>query len=200
MKFFLALLASLMAAPALAQTAAPAQATPARPLDPALLNLYVGPANDTLTDLNKAHRSEREIADWVSDIVATSLQFQAGQTNTKLLAVKPNFTDSGYKAYLTFLGSQPFAAALRDQTLSLNSAVNATPLLIGQGASGGRFAWAYEMPVIMTPKGQKSLKPVTVRIQIGRNAKGAAPHGVLIENWTVYQENVQNPDSGSQKP
>lgn len=200
MKYILtAILATILSAPAMAQTATPAPA-PAPALNQDWLNMYVGPTEDTLTDLQKAHRSLREISDWVSETIADCLQFSPGRTNEKLLSVKPDFTDAGYKAYLAFLGSQPFAADLRGQTLKLITIVNDSPLLIGQGASGGRYAWMFEMPVIMTAQNQQAAKPVILRIQVGRRAGAPAPHGIVIENWQVFEENVQNPPEPTPAP
>jgi len=181
MKTALLILGLLAATPALAQD------------NKEYLDMYQGYAGDTQTEIQKAHRSVREMEEWVSDTVANALLFQTGKVNTKLAAMKPLFSETGYKAYLNFLATQPFSANLRAQTLSLSTIVNNTPLLIGQGASGGRYAWAFELPVIMTPSGGTPSEPVILRIQIGRAANAPAPDGVVIENWQVYNEPVQNP-------
>ncbi|HEY8964037.1 MAG TPA: DotI/IcmL family type IV secretion protein, partial [Alphaproteobacteria bacterium] len=170
MRLFIFAFALLIPVSALAQTAPVQPQT--RDLTNELMNLYVGPKDDSLVELEKAHRSTREISDWVSDIVASSLQFEVGKTNEKLLAVKKNFSDAGYKSYLAFLSAQSFSEALRAQKLKLSTVVNGSPLLIGQGSSGGRYAWAFEMPVIMTAQGQKAGQPINLRLQIGRSVNG----------------------------
>lgn len=198
MRKLLTLLLVLAATPALAQNAQQQQPR-ISPKTQEILDLYVGPTGETLSSLSKAHRSVREISDWTFDAVADALDFKAGASNSKLLAVKPKFSEGGYKAYLAFLGAQPFAQALQAQQLSLSAIVNASPILIGQGATNGRYAWMFEMPIIMTANGVPGA-PTVIRIQVGRNALGPEPHGVLIENWQVRQEDVQNPDKGSQVP
>lgn len=158
-----------------------------------LLEMYKPYEADTLTDLTKSHRSVREVSEWLSSMVADSLIFRPGTTREKLEKIRPYFTESGYQAYMRFLGTTSYADLLRNDTLNLSTIVNNTPLLIGQGTSGGRHAWAFELPVIMTPLGSNAVRPITLRIQLGRAANAPDPHNVLIENWQIFEEVSQNP-------
>lgn len=165
-----------------------------------LLNMYQGYAGDTQTSLDKAHRGVDEMGAWLSETVADALNFPAGSSNRKLSALRPQFSDQGYQSYVNFLADMGFADALQKQTLTLSSVVNSAPLLIGQGSSAGRYAWAYEMKVLLTANLAPGQPPVTrdttVRIQVGRSAKGPAPNGVLIESWQEFKEAPPADSSG----
>lgn len=171
-------------------------ATPAYAADD-LLGMYQSYDGDSQAALTSPHRSASELGNWLSDTVADALMFNPKDATRKLAAVRTDFSEQGYKAYLAFLSDQGFSAALQNQTLQLSTIVNSTPLLIGQGASAGRFAWAFEVPVVMTV-GQSGVQPqsrnVTLRIQIGRSASGPAPNGVVVESWQVFQEGSGQPN------
>lgn len=166
--------------------------------------IYQGYAGDTQTALISPHRGIAELGGWLSNIVADALIFTPGHTADKLNAIRPYFSMQGYKAYTAFLTQMGFAPMIQAQTLSLTSIVNHTPLLIGQGVSVGRYAWAYEMPVVLslvTPgKTEPVSHTVTLRVQIGRTNQAPAPNYVLIENWQEYKEPSPPPKDTSGKP
>ncbi|MBU6235944.1 MAG: DotI/IcmL family type IV secretion protein [Alphaproteobacteria bacterium] len=158
-----------------------------------LLGMYQGYAGDSQLALDQPHRSHAELEDWVSDTVASALTYSSGKTQQKIAELRPLFTEAGFKAYMDFLTSLGFAQDIQAQTLNLSAIVNNAPVLIGQGASSGRYAWAYEMPVVMSTgepvEGAPQVtKNVTIRLQIGRSAKGVEPHGLLVENWVEKKE------------
>lgn len=154
-----------------------------------LMAIYKTYAGDTNVTLSKAHRSQTELAEWLSDTTASALAFVPGKTTEKLLALRPLFSEAGYKNYIDFLTAMGFAPAIESKSLMLNGIVDSAPLLIAQGNSTGRYAWAYEVPVVLSTNGKPGEPPVsksvTLRIQFGRSAKGAPPHGLLIESWQV---------------
>ncbi|NBX65474.1 MAG: hypothetical protein EBQ96_00540 [Proteobacteria bacterium] len=157
-----------------------------------LMAIYKTYDGDTHVTLDKAHRSHAELAEWISDAAAGVLAFTPGKTSEKLLEIRPLFSESGYKAYIDFMTSMGLAPAIENKTLSMMGIVDSAPLLIAQGASTGRYAWAYEVPVVLSINGKPGEAPVTrsvtLRIQFGRSAKGVPPHGVLIENWQMLTE------------
>ncbi len=157
-----------------------------------LLGMYQGYSGDTQVGIDQPHRSLSELADWISDTTANALLYVPGKTSQKLAAVRPLFSEQGYKAYTDFLAAQGYGPSVQAQTLSMSTIVNNAPLLIGQGASAGRYAWAFEVPVVMTvstdPRVAPNSRKVVLRIQFGRSPQGAPPHGLLIENWQIFDE------------
>jgi len=157
-----------------------------------LLGMYQGYSADSQVGVDQPHRSLSELADWISDTTANALLYVPGKTSQKLAAIRPLFSEQGYKAYTDFLAAQGYGQSAQAQTLSMSTIVNNAPLLIGQGASAGRYAWAFEVPVVMTtstdPRVAPNSRKVVLRIQFGRSPQGAPPHGLLIENWQVFDE------------
>lgn len=165
-----------------------------------LMNMYQGYASDTLAKLDTPHRSATELGVWLSDRVADALLFAPRDTNRKLTSLRPYFSDQGYSAYLAFLAAHGYGDKLKAQTLNLSAIVNNEPMLIGQGASAGRYAWAFEMPVVISGDGTN--KSMVLRIQLGRSAKAQPPMGVWIENWQEFKEPAEAAptESGGQVP
>lgn len=180
MKYFLMMLCvlGLMAAPARAAED--------------LMAIYKTYEGDTNVGLDKAHRSQSELIEWLTETTASALAFAPGKTAEKLLVLRPLFSEAGYKAYTDFLTALGFGPALESKTLALGAIVDSAPLLIAQGNSTGRYAWAYEVPVVLSMPGKPgepvASKSITLRIQFGRSAKGVPPHGVLIENWQLLNK------------
>lgn len=154
-----------------------------------LLGMYKGYTGDSQTALTSPHRGIGELGTWLSDKVADDLQFSSGRATAKLTIIKADFSDAGYQSYLKFLNDMNFTFALRNQSLNLSSIVTSAPVLIGQGASRGRYAWLYEMPVVLTMGGQQPVsKETTIRVQLGRSAKATNDMGVLIESFSEYKD------------
>ncbi len=169
-----------------------------------LLNMYQGYSGDSQLALDRPHRSASELSDWISETAANALLFTPGQSVTKLNQLRPLFTAQGYTSYLNFLASKGLIDPLKTQTLSLSTIVSNAPLLIGQGASAGRYAWAFEVPVVLSVGRPATNTPAILRIQFGRAANGAKPHGLLIENWQEYNaeaaSGTQPAQDGGQPP
>jgi hypothetical protein len=118
------------------------------------------------------------MSSWLSDFVASALFYTPGQTAEKLAEIKPAFTPEAFQQYVAFMTDSGFSDAIRNQTLKLAAVVETAPVLVGRGASGGRYAWVFEVPVVALDR-----RTATLRIRVGRAVNGIAPHGVLIESW-----------------
>lgn len=165
-----------------------------------LLGMYKGYEADSQAALTQPHRGVSELSDWISDSAADALQFAPGKAAAKLVSIKPNFTEAGYQSYMAFLNGMGLTFSLQNQSLKLTSLVTAAPVLIGQGASGGRYVWVYELPVIMTIGGQTAVnKEATIRIQIGRAASATNDAQVLIESWAEYKDPNAKPAEGAEE-
>ncbi len=169
-----------------------------------LMAIYQTYQGDSQMALDQPHRGVGELSDWISDVAADALVYVPGKSSEKLAALRPLFSDNGYKAYMDFMTAMGFATAIAGQTLSTSTIVNTAPLLIGQGASAGRYAWAFEVPVVVTMASVGAEPPVskkvTLRIQFGRSAKAGGPHGVLIESWQEFKEEATPAPEASGQP
>ncbi|MCB1537965.1 MAG: DotI/IcmL/TraM family protein [Rhodospirillales bacterium] len=153
----------------------------------ALYSPYTG---DSTMALDQPHRTVTEIGSWVSEIVGTVLKFASGNTGRHLTVIRPYFTDQGYAGFAGFLNAQGFGDAIAKQTLGMDATPDAAPTLLGQGASNGAYAWAFEVPLTLVVSSVPGKPPVnrdvTIRIQVTRSPKGADPHGVLIDSWAAF--------------
>ncbi len=175
-----------------------------------LQKLYSPYAADSQSALDQPHRSAEEIGRWVSEMVGMALEFKPGSAGKHLLETRPYFSDQGYAAFAAFLNNLSLGDALQKQTLTMDAIANTEPTPIGQGANAGRYAWAFEMPVVLSiatkPGQQPATRSVVLRIQVGRSPKGADPHGTLIENWqefkepAVYTDKPTDSQGGGQSP
>ncbi len=168
-----------------------------------LNSIYKGYSADTAL-MTQPHRGVNELGTWLSETAAGALQFRPGKANEKLTEIRPLFTEEGFKSYIEFLTYLGLYDAVQKQTLQMSSIINSAPLLIGQGASAGRYAWAYEMQATLSaagPSGAEQSKAITLRIQIGRSPTANNPMGVLIESWQVFVDkpaSAGTPNAGGQ--
>lgn len=167
-----------------------------------LMGMYQGYAADTNTPLDQPHRSHEELSQWVSETVADALIFTTGSVRPKLAQIRPEFSDAAWSGYMDFLKSTGYSDLLVSEKLSLNSIVKNEPVIVAQGSSAGRYAWVFEMPVVMTPPVPDGVvvesKTATLRMQIGRSAQGVPPHGLIIESWQVLPEPKPTQESSGQ--
>ncbi len=159
-----------------------------------LLGMFAGDRPERRLTMADPHRSLREMGVWASNQAAEALQIEPGQAQKTLARNRAVFTPAGFGAYMKFLQSLPFAAALQQDKLEMTSVVDAQPLLVGQASTNGRYVWVYELPVLVTavdhsrPGSAPRSKDITLRIQIGRSAAAKNDVGVLIENWGEFVE------------
>lgn len=145
------------------------------------------------TPLEKPHRLDAEITNWAEAVTAKALNFSSDDYNVDLQNSSLLFDASGRDQYTVFLREQNMLKVLQTGKYQIRSYVKDTPLLLNEGAVGGRYRWLYRVPVMVSymPRGLRSyedVKPINrdlqIDLQIGRKTLEEAEQGIQIERWS----------------
>ncbi len=145
--------------------------------------------------LNLPHRSDKQIASWLTGTVADTLTFDKIDPQDDYNEIRKFFDDKGWQQFNDYLVESKVQAVLDSRRYSLRSFVEEPPLLINKGEVSGVYKWLYEVPVMVTylAAGQTKYdgakqEPVTqtiiVKLQIARTGNPDDGDGLVIESWS----------------
>ncbi len=144
--------------------------------------------------LDKPHRNDALIGEWVATIVTESLATNNREFEAHLRTVRPHFTTAGFENFRQFMMSEDIQELLKARNLEMHNFVKDRPFLLNSAALQGRYRWLFEIPVVLTflppdvhdYKRQKPLnKEYTFHIQVGRAGEGHQDIDILIERWDI---------------
>jgi len=145
--------------------------------------------------IEMAHRNEKQVADWVMNVLSDVLTFEDPDVKADYLRKKVFFSANGEKQFSQFLQDNKLYDALKTRRYVLRAFVNGKPSVVNQGAIGGRYRWLFKAPVMISIMEARSndytkLSDVAsqegvVQIQVGRIKKTSAenPEGMVVESW-----------------
>lgn len=143
-------------------------------------------------DLDKPHRDNASIRDWVVTAVSEAMMFESADSQADLAAHKASFDASGWKEYNAFLEEKGITKVLQTKRFQVRSFVEDVPLILNEGAVGGSYRWLFEVPVMVSYlerdlQSYKNVEPVNqhmvVTVQVGRKKDAGNAEGILIEHW-----------------
>lgn len=150
--------------------------------------------------LELPHRSTNEISDWLVTAASESMTFQSGDYSKDLAATAVYFDEGGRKQFEDFLAQNNILKVLETGKYHVRSFVKETPLLLNEGAVGGRYRWLFEVPLMLSymdransdykSKAQPVNQLVKLTVQIGRSDKPLGGPNVVIERWFGKAENI----------
>lgn len=152
--------------------------------------------------LDRPHRSDKELGEWLMQAVAQTLSFDSTTFHTQLPELANGFSPAGIEQFKAWATDSGVLAALETNGMQLNGFVIDTPFLLNQGAISGRFRWLYEVPVMISfvPRGTRQNAPgetaqsnrLLVTLQLGRRENSILEHGIQIESWAVRNYDRKN--------
>lgn len=157
--------------------------------EPSIAEEHAGP-------LTQQHLSEREVADYLNEIIAESLSFTPQNYQATIRTVARHFTPSAYKQYQSYLEKVGFERLLR-QGYKSGAFLERPPLKLNALVHNGAYKWLFEVPVTVTflPAGANTYdggaaaKPqnqrFTLRAQFTRVEDRNDPARIQIEIWDV---------------
>ncbi len=143
--------------------------------------------------LEKAHRTESEIASWASEIVSEAMSFKASEYSTQAEEIKINFTDDAFKQYQNYLVSSGIFKAIKQQNIRISTFVYEQPLLLNNMTIDEVYRWLYQIPMTVSfiPNTEKYdnetvvTRDLTLQIQIKRADLTGDRDAVQIESWQI---------------
>lgn len=145
--------------------------------------------------LNQPNMSVEEVSAWMVNAVQVAYSYDFMNYRKQLQSAQKYFTDYGWRQYLKGLESSNNLLALTGHKMVVSAKVVAKPKLVIQGMMGNRYAWKFEMPMLVTyleppyeDKGKFS-NPLVVTVTIIRQKLLESDHGLgivqLIANLAV---------------
>lgn len=148
----------------------------------------------TRENIDQRHRSERQIALWVTEKVANALSFKPGNPNRQFRKIQPFFTKKAYQSYRRSLRQRRLLSSVRNRGLRMNALVEDDPFLVEEGSKQGVYKWRFDVPVMISfiDRGaekagnrQAMSQKVNVRVQVTRKKGRDKMQGVVIERWRI---------------
>lgn len=119
----------------------------------------VGPryfATDTLGRLinvipvNKPNMSTEDVARWTINAIEKSNSYNYVNYRRQLQDVQGYFTSYGWRKFMAAIKSNNNLVALTDRKMIFEARVINNPKVVAEGILGGKYAWKFEMPMLVT--------------------------------------------------
>jgi hypothetical protein len=149
------------------------------------------PSNQTVP-LHLSHRSDRDIAEWVTTAVSEVITFTEADSDVEMKEHKAHFDANGWKEFEQFLNETNIIKVVESDRYQLRSYVKGTPLLLNEGAVAKRYRWLYEVnaDISYLERNVSDYKDVVpqnrtlkIMVQIGRSKDAENEIGLLLERW-----------------
>jgi intracellular multiplication protein IcmL len=155
--------------------------------------------------LSQPNMSLDEVTNWVVNAVQVTYSYDFVNYRKQLQGSQKYFTDYGWRQYMKGLEVSNNLLALTEHKMIVSAKVVAKPKLLIQGILGSRYAWKFEMPVLVTyleppyEDKNKFSNPLIVSVTVERQKLLESDHGLgivqLIANLAigVNPENMTSP-------
>lgn len=147
--------------------------------------------------LHLPHRSVKNISEWITMVVGTSLELDKAKIDAFNTNIKPFFTEDGFAGFLEFgKKTNIFSTIYYNEEMSLSSFLNKQPIMIESQAINGVYQWRFQVPLtinLIKGKIEEYKKGVdtkqeqwkfTLCIDVKR-VNNNTEEGVLISRWST---------------
>lgn len=142
--------------------------------------------------LEKPHKTDKELKNWLSMVVSESFSFDKNNFSDASKNIRPYFTESGLRQYGGYLKSSGIMDSIKSNDYRMRAFVDGPPLLIENMAIKNIYRWKYQVPVSIgfSPRLPLNSPEITNRkldiiVQVRRLKRGDDPSVVAIESWEV---------------
>lgn len=138
--------------------------------------------------LEKAHRTDKELKNWVNTVVSESLSFNKDSYSRVLQEIRPYYTVSGFKQYQDYLTSSGVIDSINKSGYQMGVYAEQPPLLMNGSSIKGVYRWLYQIPITVSfLQNGKNIanRELTLRVQIRRVKLEDDPNAIQIESWAV---------------
>ncbi len=136
--------------------------------------------------LNEPNMSYGEVSAWTVNAVQSAYSYDFINYRAQLQGAQKYFTDFGWRQYMKGLQKSDNLLALTEHKMIVIAKVVAPPKLLIQGILADRYAWKFEMPVLVSyyepPYDDKTKfsNPLLVTVVVERQKLSESDHGLGI--------------------
>lgn len=143
--------------------------------------------------LEKAHRTDKELKNWLNAVVSEALTFDKLSFSTTSKEIRPYFTDAGLKQYGNYLRSSGLIQSIKNNDYRMGVFIDSPPLLIQNMPIQNVYRWKYQIPISMSLSPRRIAKAgadtlsrkLMITVQIRRLKQGDDEGAIAIESWEV---------------
>ncbi len=148
--------------------------------------------------LSVAHRTEGQITEWATNVVATALNFSMQELKNFAPVLRPSFSASAIQNFKSFLTRADIVRKLQNDKYRLASYISSQPQIVQKGTAEDIYYWVVDVPVELsylplngTNKARinpSSTQSGTIRIQIQRTDNTQQfVQGMSVTRWTAKE-------------
>lgn len=100
--------------------------------------------------LSEPNMSTEDAARWAVDSVEAAYSYDYVNYRAELQSAQKYFTNYGWRSYMKALEASNNLVALEQRQMIVSAKVIETPKLVRAGVLSGRYAYRFEMPVLVT--------------------------------------------------
>lgn len=120
--------------------------------------------------LSSPNMSTQNVAAWVLEAVQAANSYDFANYRQELQDAQKYFTEYGWRNYMQSLQTSNNLLALTQRKLVVSAQIVAAPQLVKEGLLGARYAWKFEMPMLVTywspPYDDKSKYQNALRVSV----------------------------------
>ena len=130
-----------------------------------------------LTPINMPIGSLTDLATWVANSVVQAYTFDFANWRAQLSAARSNFTNPGWHGFETALKDSGVLQTVLEKKYVTTAVPTSAPVLINQGMVDGRYAWKFQIPLLVTYQ----------------SSERTVPQNLMVEVLVVRQPETENP-------
>ncbi len=119
-----------------------------------------------LTPIDKPIGSLIDLSTWVANSVIEAYTFDFANWRTQLSRARNNFTPSGWKGFETALRDSGVLQTVREKKYVTSAVPTSAPVLVSQGMIQGRYAWKFQIPILVTYQSSEKTVPQNLMIEV----------------------------------
>lgn len=138
------------------------------------------------TPLRRPNMSMNDVTAWVTKAVEAAYSYDFVNYRKQFQSAQKYFTDYGWRQYMKSLEASNNLLALNQHKMVVSAKVVAAPKVVVQGIMGNSYAWAFEMPMLVTyweppyEEKNKYSNPLLVSVTVVRQKLFESDHGLGI--------------------
>ncbi|TAL31862.1 MAG: hypothetical protein EPN97_10655 [Alphaproteobacteria bacterium] len=135
--------------------------------------------------LDQEMLDDRAVADWVKGAAADIMTFDHKNHAEHFDAAKKYFTSVGWETFDAALKRSRVVDAVTSQSQTVTAEASGEPVIVQEGALGGKYRWIVQMPLVVTYKApeNKRVDKLQLNLVLERVSLAGSPDGIGIAQW-----------------
>ena len=136
-----------------------------------------------LVPISEPYVAQETLLAWVTEAVTQAYTLDYVHYRKQLTAMRPNFSDEGFKNHLQALEAAGTLEAILQRRLVSQVVPTAPPVVVNQGVLADRYAWKIEMKLGLSYQGASSMsapQDVVAEVLVVRMPTHEVPRGLAL--------------------